>query len=149
MSDGKSKCKHARVSYGKSQRVRDCIYAHTITERTYAASRASGTELKMAKVEKTTQSAIHAICHAKDPSNDTHHASQSPRSQSPLSKTRHNKVIRESDNTVQRVSACFVVVTCDLYLSICTYMCIHIHTHVICMDVHVGIQEHTNHIYHV
>ena len=63
----------------------------------------------MAKVEKTAQSAIHAICHAKDPSNDTHHASQSPRSQPPLSKTRHNKVIRESDNTVQRVSACFVV----------------------------------------
>ena len=87
------------------KQVRDCMYAHTITERTYAAA----IVLKMAKVEKTAQSAIHAICHAKDPSNDTHHASQSPRSQPPLSKTRHNKVIRESDNTVQRVSACFVV----------------------------------------
>ena len=85
--------------------VQGITYIHTLSLRTYAAA----IVLKMAKVEKTAQSAIHAICHAKDPSNDTHHASQSPRSQPPLSKTRHNKVIRESDNTVQRVSACFVV----------------------------------------
>ena len=79
--------------------VQGITYIHTLSLRTYTVSRV----LKMAKVDgnNTKCQSCHTTTHIT--------RATTPRSQSPLSKTRHNKVIRESDNTVQRVSACFVV----------------------------------------
>ena len=82
--------------------VQGITYIHTLSLRTYAAA----IVLKMAKVDGNNTKCQE--CHTK-----THITrATTPRSQSSLSKTRHNKTIRKSGNTVQRVSACFVVVTC-------------------------------------
>ena len=81
--------------------VQGITYIHTLSLRTYTFSIA----LKMAKVDGNNTKC--QTCHT------TTHITRAttPRSQSSLSKTRHNKTIRNSGNTVQRVSACFVVVT--------------------------------------
>ena len=79
------------------------MHAHTITERTYAAS----TPLKMAKVDGNNK--VQTMPCERSVQRHPSRQPESPRSQSPLSKTRHNKVIRESDNTVQRVSVGVVV----------------------------------------